>query len=64
MFRFALLLALVATLLFGAPATFASDVTCPKHPSATCYDNGLDCTGQACVRVYWCSCGDYVYVSR
>ena len=64
LFRFGILLALAATLLVGAPASLAEDVTCPRHPLSTCWEKGTDCSGATCVAVYHCSCGDDVYVGR
>jgi hypothetical protein len=53
----------IAFIIFGfASQAFATDVSCPLHPYASCYNtHQLSSTGTA--QKWHCSCGDDVWVA-
>lgn len=50
----------VLALTFWPAAALASDVECPLHPYASCYDTGRVASSGA--HLWHCSCGDNVWV--
>jgi hypothetical protein len=52
-----------ALVLLASPiSAFASDVTCPLHPYAACYDTGRIAPQNPSAHMWHCSCGDDVWV--
>ena len=55
---------LIFTMLGLAPAAFASDVKCPEHGYASCYNTGSVRTAADghLLKLYHCTCGDEWWV--